>query len=72
MNIVNIRFLLPISQHYVFKLHIYLFFTGKLYSIIHDGIQKFSKELNDVMTRHTTPAMDPLTLSWSLTKIQGG
>ena len=24
------------------------------------------------MTRHTTPAMDPLTLPWSLTEIQGG
>ena len=24
------------------------------------------------MTRHTTPAMDPLTLPWRLTEIQGG
>ena len=56
----------------VFKLHIYLFFTGKLYSIIHDGIQKFSRELNGVMTWHTTSAMDLLTLPWSLTEIQGG
>ena len=54
------------------NLYFYLFFTGKLYSIIHDGIQKFSRELNGVMTQHTTPAMDPLTLLWSLTEIQGG
>ena len=74
MNILNIRFLFPILQHYVSSpTYIFtFFFTGKLYSIIHDGIQKFSKELNGVMTRHTTPAMDPLTLPWSLTEIQGG
>ena len=54
------------------NLYFYPFFTRKLYSIIHDGIQKFSRELNGFMTRHTTPAMDPLTLPWSLTEIPGG
>ena len=50
----------------------YFSFTGNLYLIIHDGIQKFSRELNNVITRHTTPAMDPLILPWKLTEIQGG
>ena len=74
MNIVNVRFLFRISQHYVSSpTYIFtLFLTGKLYSIIHDGIQNFSSEHNGVMTQHTTPAMDPLTLPWSLTEIQGG
>ena len=74
MNIVNIRFLFPVSQHYVSSpTYIFIFFfTGKLYSIIYDGIQKISRELNGVMTRHTNPAMDPLTFPWSLTEIQGG
>ena len=54
------------------NLYFYPFFTRKLYSIIHDGIQKFSRELSGFMTRHTTPAMDPLTLPWSLTEIPGG
>ena len=54
MNIVNIRFLFPVSQHYVSSpTYIFIFFfTGKLYSIIYDGIQKISRELNGVMTRH--------------------
>ena len=45
---------------------------GKLYSIMHDGVQKHSRELNGVMVRHTSTLMDPLTTPWSLTEIQGG
>ena len=49
-----------------------IFFIGKLYSIIHDWIQKFTRELNGVIARTTSHGMDPVTVPWSLTEIQGG
>ena len=39
---------------------------------MHDGIQKFSKELNGVMVRNLTEAFDISTVPWRLVEIPGG
>ena len=48
---------------------------GKFFSIMHDGIQKFSIELNGVFIRTVLSNIDTVTVTnipWSLTKIPGG
>ena len=47
-------------------------FNGKYYSISHDGIQKFSKELNGVYVRTLSGKSLPVHMPWSLTEIPGG
>ena len=46
--------------------------SGKWYSLMHDGIQKFSKELNGVMVRTLTEEFDISTVPWRLVEIPGG
>ena len=48
---------------------------GRFYSIMHDGIQKFSMELNGVFIRalfSKTEDISVVNIPWSLTKIPGG
>ena len=46
--------------------------SGKYYSVSHDGIQKFSKELNGVFIRSLSTSSMPINVPWSLTEIEGG
>ena len=46
--------------------------SGKIFSLMHDGIQKFSRELNGVMVRTLSEEMDVITVPWKLTEIEGG
>ena len=39
---------------------------------MHDGIQKFCKELNGVFVRSLSSSSLPVNISWSLTEIEGG
>ena len=43
-----------------------------IYSLSHDGIQKFSRELNGVYIRTVDPNLSVVNVPWSLTEIEGG
>ena len=45
---------------------------GKLYSIMHDGIQKFRKELNGVFIRTLSKTLSIVNVPWVLKEIEGG
>ena len=46
--------------------------SNDLYSFMHDGIQKFGRELNGVFTRTLSLDMEVLNVPWSLSEIEGG
>lgn len=46
--------------------------NGKFYSIMHDGIQKFAKELNGTYVRTISSTNQIATMPWGLTDIEGG
>ena len=46
--------------------------SGKNYSIMHDGIQKFSKELNGVFVRTLSEHIEIVNVPWALKEIKGG
>ena len=46
--------------------------NGEIYSIMHDGIQKFNRELNGVVVRYVTDDLDVINLPWMLEEIPGG
>lgn len=46
--------------------------NGKFYSIMNDGIQKFTQEFNGVFVRTVDLNIDIKNLPWSLNKIPGG
>ena len=45
---------------------------GKFYSIMHDGVQKFAKELNGVFIRTLSETSNIVNVPWALKEIEGG
>ena len=46
--------------------------NGEFFSIMHDGIQKFAKELNGTHVRTVSPTNEIVLMPWRLTEIAGG